>query len=92
MRLHRGQWILLWLALAATGVVIGAGMHGHHQDDHSTCWLCVSSFASHALPALTFVIALTLSVRIFHRLCEPSPAAALTASPAFPRAPPLLFS
>jgi len=50
-RLTRTYKILLVLALAACAIVVIAEFHRHADDPHGQCWLCVSSYASIALPA-----------------------------------------
>jgi hypothetical protein len=52
-RLARTYKILLALALVACAVIVVAEFHKHVDNAHDQCWLCVSSFASIALPALT---------------------------------------
>jgi hypothetical protein len=52
-RLTRTYKILLALALIASAIVVVAEFHRHVDDAHSHCWLCVSSFAGTAIPALT---------------------------------------
>ena len=52
-RLTRTYKILLALALVACAVIVVAEFHKHVDNAHGQCWLCVSSFASIALPALT---------------------------------------
>ena len=52
-RSTRTYKILLTVALIACVVVIVAEFHRHCDDAQDRCWLCVSSFCSIALPALT---------------------------------------
>jgi hypothetical protein len=55
-RSTRTYKILLTIALIACVVVIVAEFHRHTDDAQGCCWLCVSSFASTALPALTGLV------------------------------------
>ena len=81
--------LVVLLALAAIGVLAGVGAHGHADgSNHAHCWLCVSSYATIALPATAGVL-LLFWVIVAHvvpggaGLCQ-----VLSAPQPYPRAPP----
>lgn len=51
----RHNAILLFLALLAMGVVIGAAVHVHHDDGALDCWLCIAAVGLIGATALIFV-------------------------------------
>ena len=81
--------LIVLLALAATGVFVGLGAHGHADgSDHANCWLCI---ASHAAPALPVTSALPLLFWVIvARLIAGSAdlSQVLSAPHTYPRAPP----
>jgi hypothetical protein len=52
-RSTRTHKILLVVALIACAIVVVAEFHRHADHADGQCWLCISSFAGTAIPALT---------------------------------------
>jgi hypothetical protein len=59
----RLRYLAVLLATAALCGLVWSGTHAHADgDEHAICWLCVSSFATLALPAIAgvFIVFWTL--------------------------------
>ncbi len=73
----RHNTILQIAALAAMCVLVGAGMHVHHDDDHLECWLCIAALGMIGIVAIVVVALVEWHVVSF------LPIVCLTTSPRF---------
>lgn len=53
---QRFHLVAVVLALAAVGILLGLGSHGHHDECHDYCWVCHSFFGMVGLPAVAFTL------------------------------------
>jgi hypothetical protein len=78
------------LALAAIGGLVGIGTHVHaHDADHSDCWLCISSVAAVAVPAIAGLLLLYWVFIACIVAAGSNPYSICSTLYLFPRAPPV---